>query len=174
MILLKDFPKYGVTRDGRVWSLDWNHTGKVRELKGRLNRGGYLLVALYKDGKPYQRLIHRLVAQTFIPNPENKREVNHKNGDKANNSVENLEWATPSENMQHAHDNGLKPTSEKVKKVWREMGALLTFEQAEEIRSLYGSGKYTQKEIAAKYEIWPSQVSRIVNNKIYTERGGLS
>ena len=113
------------------------------------------------------------MAEAFVPNPENKPEVNHKNGIKDDNSVGNLEWVTPSENMRHAHKTGLKPASEKVRKVWREMRAILTFEQAEEIRKLYRSGEHTQKEIAKMYKIWPSQVSRIVNNKIYTERGWL-
>lgn len=65
--------------------------------------GGYKFVSLRRDGEYYQRYVHRLVAQTFIPNPENKPEVNHKDGDKTNNTVSNLEWVTPHENQLHSH-----------------------------------------------------------------------
>lgn len=60
------------------------------------------------DGKPKSYLVHRLVAKLFIPNPDNKPDVNHKNGDKHDNSVKNLEWCTKSENEKHAWKNGLK------------------------------------------------------------------
>lgn len=60
-------------------------------------------------------LIHRVLAESFIPNPENKRTVNHKYGNKLNNSIDNLEWCTHSENNKHAYDTGLKKASEKVR-----------------------------------------------------------
>lgn len=63
---------------------------------------GYKRIKIYKDKKEYRFYIHRLIAQAFIPNPENKREVNHIDGDKLNNSIENLEWNTPKENIQNA------------------------------------------------------------------------
>ena len=68
---------------------------------------GYLIVSLTKEKTKIQGRIHRLVAEAFLPNPENKRCVNHKDGNKENNCVENLEWVTYSENMQHAADSGL-------------------------------------------------------------------
>lgn len=69
---------------------------------------GYLQVCLTKNGKYQTFLVHRLVAQTFIPNLENKPQVNHIDGDKENNFVDNLEWVTSSENIRHAFNNGLK------------------------------------------------------------------
>lgn len=93
-----------------------SNTGKVKSLitgiEMKAKPGGtspYLMVGLRDDGKKMIRcLVHRLVAAAFIPNPENKSQVNHKDGDKLNNHVENLEYATPSENSQHSYDNGLK------------------------------------------------------------------
>lgn len=76
-------------------------------LKNSINFDGYNHVTLYHNGNRYRKLVHRLVAEAFIPNPENKPEVNHKDGNKTNNDISNLEWVTHSENIQHAYDTGL-------------------------------------------------------------------
>jgi hypothetical protein len=73
-----------------------------------LNKWGYAGVSLYKNGQGKRFQVHRLVAIAFIENAENKLQVNHKNGVKTDNWVENLEWATPSENLKHAFKIGLK------------------------------------------------------------------
>ena len=103
---------YQVSDQGDIKSLrKWSGTCYRKERilsKNRLTKDGYHRVSLAKDGKYKDFSVHRLVAQAFIPNPENKLTVNHKNGDKLDNRVENLEWATREENMQHAYDNGLK------------------------------------------------------------------
>lgn len=64
-------------------------------------------VQLWKDGKSYLRSVHRIVALAFVPNPDNKPTVNHKDGNPLNNNASNLEWATYSENQKHAYENGL-------------------------------------------------------------------
>lgn len=69
----------------------------------RRSRNTYLLVGLYKEGSEKKALVHRLIAMAFLPNNEAKAAVNHKDGNKANNSVENLEWVTNSENMKHSY-----------------------------------------------------------------------
>ena len=107
---LKDNPNYIVTVDGRVFSL---HT--MRYLKNFTKAGDYVYV---KIGSKSHRM-HRLVAQTYIPNPENKPQVNHMDGNKYNNMLCNLEWATASENMQHACDTGLRPISELMRETGR-------------------------------------------------------
>jgi hypothetical protein len=104
--MIKDIPEfkgiYAVTKDGRVWSYPKKAGGKSHEgkfLQPALNSKGYLRVTLLV--KNNRRLVHRLVATTYIPNPENKKQVNHIDGNKMNNVVHNLEWVTNSENQKH-------------------------------------------------------------------------
>jgi hypothetical protein len=94
---IKGFPEYYVTDTGDVYS---RISGRIIKLKPQ--KSNYLLVCLFKNAKRHEKSIHRLVAKTFIPNPENKPQVNHKNGIKTDNRVENLEWCTASENQLHS------------------------------------------------------------------------
>lgn len=101
---IKDYEGlYEVSDLGRVFGIKKN-----KILKQFLTHRGYLQIQLCKDSRAKLCRPNRLVAQAFIPNPENKPEVNHKNGMKMDNRVANLEWATTSENIQHAYDTGLK------------------------------------------------------------------
>jgi len=96
---IKDYQDYEITERGEVFSLKF---GRRQKLKPNCN-DGYPYINLYRYGRQRTFKVHRLVAEAFLPNPEGKKCVNHKNGDRADNSVENLEWVTHSENMSHAY-----------------------------------------------------------------------
>ena len=95
---IKDYPDYQVSNMGRVKSLKF---GKEKILKNNKVSSGYLQVNLSKDGKQKTYYIHRLVATAFITNPNNLSEVNHKNEDKTDNRVENLEWCNSKYNLNY-------------------------------------------------------------------------
>ena len=103
---------YEISSIGRVKSVDrispQGHHLPERIRKPYIDKDGYPKVNLCKEGKVIHYPVHRLVAIAFVPNPENKPQVNHIDGNKANNCVANLEWNTDSENMLHAFRTGLK------------------------------------------------------------------
>lgn len=100
---VKDYEvEYQVSNFGHVYSIK-----REKYIKAYMDKDGYLIVGLCKDSKQKIYKVHRLVAKAFIPNPENKQQVNHIDGDKTNNRVENLEWVTCQENIIHCHEAGL-------------------------------------------------------------------
>lgn len=105
-LAIKDFPDYYVTDTGDVYSRKYqpktNPDCRIKKISVHISNKGYKMVNLCLDGKMFFKTIHRLVANAFIPNPENKPCINHIDGNKQNNNVSNLEWVTQKENMQHA------------------------------------------------------------------------
>lgn len=102
---IKNYEDYLVNENGDVFSKKNNKLLKPRESKN-----GYLKITLYKNGKCKTFSIHRLVALAHLNNPNNYPVINHKDGNKLNNNISNLEWCTVSQNIKHAFDNGLCET----------------------------------------------------------------
>ena len=106
--------RYEISNTGKIRSLNYKNTGETRELKPAPDPKGYLRTMILMGGKYKTVKIHRLVASAFIPNPEGKPQVNHKDGNKENNCVDNLEWSTNIANAHHAINNGLFKNSYKA------------------------------------------------------------
>lgn len=145
---------YFVTESGKLFRIKKD---KKYEIKGSINYYGYLEICFWVNKKGCSKKIHRLIAEAFIPNPENKKTVNHKDGNKLNNSAKNLEWATIGENVRHARKLGLYPD----RKGEDHPNSKLTNKDVIEIRRLCKEKKYNQVQIAKKYNLTPRNVCSI-------------
>ena len=96
---------FEVSNLGRILSLNYRNTGKAELMTPSENTDGYFKINLRKNGETKTCYVHRLIAQTFIPNPENKPEINHIDEDKTNNRVDNLEWKWHKDNINHGTHN---------------------------------------------------------------------
>lgn len=155
---------YQVSSLGRVKSLtrkdSLNRTRKGKVLKPfDDNNKGYLLVDLVKFGKSKTVKVHRLVANAFIPNPLNKPQVNHDDGDKKNNNAKNLEWATREENIQHSFNTGLVD-----RKGEKNSQSKLTEKDIRYIRENYQARHevFGAKGLAEKFGVEKSRIYKIV------------
>ena len=137
---------YKITKDGQIISLKRR---KEYIIKGYIDKYGYRRVLLYVDGKREKHFVHRLVAKEYIPNPNNLPQVNHKDGNKLNNHVDNLEWVTSKENVRHSIITGLrKKGNNKLNK-----------EDVNEIKKLFDVN--SMKEIADMYNVSLSCIKHI-------------
>ena len=157
--IIKGFENYLVTKDGEIYSLPKRTRKCEMKLTQTRQKNGYLRVDLCKDGEIKRKLVHRLVAEAYLSNPNNKPQVNHKNGIKHDNRVENLEWNTASENQCHAVTNGLRSS-----KGSKNSQAKLNENKVIAIRN---SNK-TLKELSKEYFVSITTISEIKNNKIWT------
>jgi hypothetical protein len=151
---------YQISNYGRIKSLLW----KVEKFLALINHtNGYKQVNLSKDGNIKKGYVHRLVAEAFIPNPENKPEINHIDGDKSNNNVSNLEWVTRKENVKHEFDTGLGYVPNL--KGENHGSSKLTNSQVIDIYLSYHKDGVRIYELAKKFNIGESAIALIVKGK---------
>jgi len=154
---------YQVSDFGRVKSLSRFQSTTERILKGESDNRGYIRVRLstHNETKKYQ--VHRLVSLAFIPNPENKLQINHISGITSDNHYKNLEWCTQSENMIHAFKIGLQSI-----KGEKNHQSKLTEKQLIEIRDLLKNGTF-HKDIAIKFNVSRRCITDINLNKTWAK-----
>ena len=156
--------EYSINIFGDVTSYTGYHGPKPYIVKPVITSNGYCHVTITYDGKQYIKSIHRLVAETFLPNINNLPEVNHKDGVKTHNWVWNLEWCTPKDNIHHAFRTGLK----KGMKGSEHPNHRITDEVALRICEMLASGKYSYDEIAETTGASYSIVKKIKNGTRWT------
>ena len=140
-----DFPNYLVNKNGEIYSIK----GKVvpYKVKYKIDKYGYQIVALSNENGKKHIGVHRVVAITFLDNPMDLPEVNHKDGDKTNNKVENLEWCTAKENDAHARNSGLKNQEKPIIAKNIETNETLTFKSVTEAGAFLGINKGTISKV---------------------------
>lgn len=167
---IKDFEFYMVSSFGRIKSLPklkirskvGSFITKEKIIKQNISNTGYLFFSIcHANGKIFTKYTHRIVAQAFIPNPENKLEVNHINGVKTKNMVHQLEWNTKSENNIHAYKIGLKN-----KQGEKHHMAKLTEDKVLEIRHLIKIGE-DSKDLAKSYNVSNKTILDVSNYKTW-------
>lgn len=178
---------YAVSEEGKVWVYPrhfrqgaFMKTQISTKIKDRIKPFVNAYLTLEKDHIQKKCAISRLVATAFIKNPENKPFVNHKDGDRLNNHVSNLEWVTAVENMKHSQDTGLSYFNSEKQKAARtrngkKMGAitgkltrrLFSFDEVIEIRKIIFSNLFSNRKIASVYGCCSRVIDKIKNNQSY-------
>ncbi len=181
---------YAAAEDGRIWSYPKPKSSKfgkwlkqIQSTKKRHKGTEYtlLFVHLFKDKKSKSFLVHRLVAETFLPNPENKPQINHKDGNPLNNYIDNLEWADFFENMQHAQKNGLlnqftdkqlETRSKNGKLTWAiaaKSHCKFTIEEAKQIKESWEESRRQRSfaSIGRDCGVSPKTIANICHDKTY-------
>ncbi len=147
--------KYAITREGEVWSFKNN-----KFLKASPDGRGYRAVGLCNNSQQKVHKNHILLAKAYIPNPENKPFLNHKNGIKTDNHIENLEWCTGKENLAHARKTGLNKNFGEGNN-W----AKLTNTEVQEIRNKYTPRKHHMGLLAQEYGVTKETIWAVIHQR---------
>ena len=148
---LKGFENYQISNLGRIYSKKRRTCLKVK----RLGNSGYYQVRLSKDGSYVYKNLHRLIAETFIPNPNNLRTVNHINGNKLDNRISNLEWADDSTQQHHAYLTGLKHSTQHI----------LSEQEILEVYKKYFENNQSIYSLAKEYNTREQQIAKLVKGQ---------
>ena len=158
---LENYPDHLVTKNGCVYSLMYN-----RFLKGWVNKDGRVTYVLTdKNGVTKRKYAHQLVGQTFIPNPLNKRYINHIDGNPFNNKIENLEWCTIAENNRHSREvlkRGITANSGEKHHMSK-----LNKNTVLQIRSLYKNKKGTLRSLAKQFGVASPTIFSVIHNRTW-------
>lgn len=155
---------YEVSNLGRIKSLR-----RDKIMTNSLQSTGYLTVGLTVDGATINMKVHRLVAIAFLDAPPNGHEVNHKDGVKTNNKLDNLEWVTKPENAIHRHKIGLSTQDNYIReKGEANANSKLTQEQVDEIREKYVPYKYSANKLAKEFGVSQSCIEHIINKRSWS------
>ena len=160
---IREFPQYYITKDGKVWS-----TKTKKWLKPSLDGYGYLQVKLCKDGKMYNRKVHRLVLETFVGSCPGGMQTCHNNGIRTDNRLENLRWDTRSNNAYDAVKHGTcNLLGNKIKRANGEKQhcAKLTEQDVRMIVYIYRTGEFSQREIAKIFKVTQPTIGKIVTGQ---------
>lgn len=168
VIDIPTLPGYGITSCGKVFRYPYikssyrgDYLTKLRQISVNLN-AEYPQLEAHLEGKRKTAKLHRLLAETFIPNPDNLPQVNHKDGDKFNHSLENLEWVSASENVRHSYQIGL--ASNRGNKHPRR---ILDEEQVASIKILIELCNPSNMELAETFGVHHSTISKIRSGKLW-------
>ena len=170
--------RYGATRSGKIWSYPKKQGKDMYLSRGKFLSpsiaSGYKRVTLTVGKKKVSYSVHRLIAITFLNNKENTRTVNHIDGDKLNNNVSNLEWATYSENHKHAFKNGLMKISDRCKEQAKKnihkavlKNRKLSIDDASEICEAYDTGLFSCRELSIPFKVSTKTINNLVRGVSY-------
>jgi hypothetical protein len=152
--------RYRVSNTGKIHSMKRYGVIRTKELRQSPQVGGYLKVSLSVGSAKKTLTVHSIVAQAFLGNRPHGLDINHKDGNKANNRADNLEYITRGQNLSHAYRHGLNS-----RKGEKNCGAKLSGETIEKIRTKYLEDQVSQTDLAKEYGVHQSTISHIVNHK---------
>jgi hypothetical protein len=155
---------YAITDDGRVWSYPKRGgTKNGKWLKFFIDNGGYKNYVFSRKTKRTSHKCHRLIAKAFIPNPNNLPEINHKNCNKLDNRIPNLEWCSKLDNMRHAYKNKLIPIIFGKRHGMSKMDN----DKIIEIRKRYDTGLFSQRKLASMFGLAQSSIGSILRKETW-------
>ena len=165
MINIPGYSRYLATKEGNIISLDYKRTGKQKMLKPAFDTNGYLRTMLLNDNGKYDTVkVHRIIALAYFGKSD--LDVNHKNGIRNDNRVDNLEYVTKSENAKHSYSELNRKSF--FKHGSNNINAKLTTEAIKEIRETAAKGGryYGREKLAKKFGVTSAHIKDIVNDKI--------